>query len=254
MIRDSFKVQKIFIILFLLIIIVQTAPIIASPPATDVENNTTLKTQNNGKTMGQKLKATGLTGLALLAISIFSLSFALERFYNLRRNKIVPSGLVEKVSKFWQEGQFEKIKTICEKNKSTLGRVIQTLTKHQELTNGEISTLAGDLSSRELKMHLHRAYPLAIAATISPLLGLFGTVYGMIGAFDAVAQAHEMGDPSIMAESISFALMTTAIGLVIAVPSLAAYHYFRTRINILALTLEEKVNELILEWFMKKEK
>ena len=142
---------------------------------------------------------------------------------------------------------------MCEKHKSTLGRVIQALTKHRDLVNGEISTLASDISSRELKLHLHKAYPLAVAATISPLLGLFGTVYGMIGAFDAVAQAHEMGDPSIMAESISFALMTTAIGLIIAVPSLAAYHYFRTRINIFALTLEEEVNELILNLFMKKE-
>ena len=250
--RLSPKIRKILIMLFVLFIFVQIVPVTASPPGAD-ENNPAMESRNNGQTMGQKLKATGLTGLALLVISIFSLSYAFERLVNLRRHKIVPLQLTTTVQKLWREGKFEEIDAACEKNKSTLGRVIQALTKHRDLKNGEISTLASDISSRELKLHLHRAYPLAVAATISPLLGLFGTVYGMIGAFDAVARAHEMGDPSIMAESFSFALMTTAIGLIIAVPSLAAYHYFRTRINIFALTLEEEVNELILNLFMKKE-
>ncbi|MBN2414178.1 MotA/TolQ/ExbB proton channel family protein [candidate division KSB1 bacterium] len=244
--------RTVLIILFLSFLILQIIPVSASTPGDDF-NNPAMNDQTKTQTMGQKLKATGLTGLALLAISIFSLSYALERFINIRRHKIVPLGLTSTVQKLWSEGKYDEIDNECEKNKSTLGRVIQTLTKHRDLKNGEISTLASDISSRELKLHLHRAYPLAVAATISPLLGLFGTVYGMIGAFDAVAQAHEMGDPSIMAESISFALMTTAIGLVIAVPSLAAYHYFRTRINIFALILEEEVNELILNLFMKKE-
>jgi biopolymer transport protein ExbB len=79
-----------------------------------------------------------------------------------------------------------------------------------------------------------------------------GTVFGMIGAFDAVAHAKTMGDPSIMAESISFALMTTAMGLVIAVPTLAAYHYFRIRTNMLALTLEDSVTDILNDWFPKK--
>ncbi len=244
--------RVVLVMLFLSLFIFSTFPVFASTPGSD-SNQSVKNTQTSAQTMGQKLKATGLTGLVLLAISIFSLSCALERFMNIRRHKIVPMGLTSTVQKLWSEGKYDKIDNECEKNKSTLGRVIQALTKHRDLKNGEIATLAGDISSRELKLHLHRAYPLAVAATISPLLGLFGTVYGMIGAFDAVARAHEMGDPSIMAESISFALMTTAIGLVIAVPSLAAYHYFRTRVNIFALILEEEINELVLNLFMKKE-
>ena len=100
-----------------------------------------------------------------------------------------------------------------------------------------------------MRVHLQRAYPLAVIATVSPLLGLFGTVYGMIGAFESVALAGKMGDPSIMAGDISFALITTALGLIIAVPALIAYHYFRVRTNIYGLTLEEQTNHLLIRWF-----
>ncbi|HBR95694.1 MAG TPA: biopolymer transporter ExbB, partial [Opitutae bacterium] len=103
--------------------------------------------------------------------------------------------------------------------------------------------------SREMRLHLQRAYPLAVVATISPLLGLFGTVYGMIGAFESVALAGEMGDPSIMAADIAYALITTAIGLVIAVPALSAYHFFRIRTNMLALGLEGQLSHVISRWF-----
>lgn len=123
------------------------------------------------------------------------------------------------------------------------------LADHKDAAHSDVSTLAGDLASRKMRYHLQRAYPLAVVATISPLLGLFGTVYGMIGAFESVALAGEMGDPSIMAGDISFALITTALGLVIAVPALTAYHFFRIRTNMLALGLEEQMSHLVSRWF-----
>lgn len=136
-----------------------------------------------------------------------------------------------------------------ESSSSVLGQVIVALADHKDAAHSDVSTLAGDLASRKMRYHLQRAYPLAVVATISPLLGLFGTVYGMIGAFESVALAGEMGDPSIMAGDISFALITTALGLVIAVPALTAYHFFRIRTNMLALGLEEQMSHLVSRWF-----
>ncbi|OVE76412.1 hypothetical protein BVX97_01100, partial [bacterium E08(2017)] len=86
----------------------------------------------------------------------------------------------------------------------------------------------------------------------SPLLGLFGTVIGMIGAFDVVASAGEMGNASLMAGDIAKALVTTAGGLVVAMPMLGAYHLFRTRTQSLAILLEEDMAELFSAWFLKK--
>lgn len=197
----------------------------------------------------EKLRGSGKTGLALLGFSLLGFSVAFERMFNLRRVNIVPEGVSDRADKLWQSGDVEGVKKLAAQHPSALGRVIAAIADHRDALHSDVSMLAGDVASREMRYHLQRAYPLAVVATISPLLGLFGTVYGMIGAFESVALAGEMGDPSIMAGDISFALMTTALGLVIAVPTLALYHFFRIRTNLLALGLEEQCSHLISRWF-----
>ncbi len=196
-----------------------------------------------------KLRQSGKTGLALLIISIVGFSFAFERFYNLRRKNVVPAGLTGAAEKLWAAGDFDGLKALAQSRPSTMSRVIGKLVDHRDASHADASGIASDIASREMRINLQRAYPLAVVATISLLLGLFGTVYGMMGAFESVALAGKMGDPSIMAGDIAFALVTTAMGLVIAVPALACYHFFRIKTNILALALEEQVNHLIIRWF-----
>ncbi len=165
----------------------------------------------------------------------------------------MPNGLATSAQNLWTAAEFDKLIEQCGKQNSTFGRIIKTLVKNRHCTTADLSMMAGDISSREMKIQMQRAYPLAVVATISPLIGLMGTVIGMIGAFDAVAHANTMGDPSIMAESISYALVTTAMGLIIAVPALALYHFFRIRTTSFALLLEEQVNDIINDWFMNGE-
>jgi biopolymer transport protein ExbB len=100
-------------------------------------------------------------------------------------------------------------------------------------------------------MHHLFSYPLAAIATLAPLLGLFGTVVGMIEAFELVALAGNMGDPSILSGSISKALVTTEFGLIVAMPSIFFFGYFRMRTNMLAHLLEEEASVLTNEWLMK---
>jgi len=196
-----------------------------------------------------KVKETGMTGMVLVLISVVGFSFAFERLCNLRKANIVPVGFASECDKLWKAGDLEGIKRLSKERPSTLARVVTLLADHKEGSHTDVANLAGDVASREMRVHLQRAYPLAVVATVSPLLGLFGTVYGMIGAFESVALAGKMGDPSIMAGDISFALITTALGLVIAVPALIAYHFFRVRSNILGFALEEQVNHLLIRWF-----
>jgi biopolymer transport protein ExbB len=197
----------------------------------------------------EKLKESGKTGLALFIISIAGFSFAFERLFNLRKSGIVPAGLANNALALWKDNKFDELENLATSSKSVLGKVIVEIVNNRQAHLSEVSTMAGDIASREMRLHLQRAYPLAVVATISPLLGLFGTVYGMIGAFESVALAGEMGDPSIMAADIAFALMTTALGLVIAVPALTCYHFFRIRTNLLALGLEEQASHLLGRWF-----
>jgi biopolymer transport protein ExbB len=194
----------------------------------------------------------GLTMVFLLALSVAAVTFTLERLFNLRRSAIYPDGLTQKAQELWSKGDFEQLNKVCEANPSTLSTTIQAFIRHRRCSAPELSTLAGDLAGRDLRAHLQRAYPLAVVATLAPLLGLLGTVIGMIESFEVVAIAGSLGDASLLASGISKALVTTALGLIVAVPALGLYHFFKSRTNTMAMGLEGEVNELLTSWFMEK--
>ncbi len=199
-----------------------------------------------------KMRAGGQTMWALLALSVVGVMFALERIFMLRRGRIVPRGLAEQADRLWRQGKQDQLLALCRRNKSTLARVLAFVAEHRTAPVADISTAAGDIASRELRRHLLRAYPLAIVATLAPLLGLLGTVIGMIDAFDTVVMVG-MGDATALAGGISKALITTMAGLTIAIPALFAYHLFKSRTSLFGVMLEEEVTELISAWRMGKE-
>jgi biopolymer transport protein ExbB len=196
----------------------------------------------------KKLKTTGKTGIFLMLLSVLGLAFILERVFCLRRNSIVPTGLAAQADRLWKTGDLAKLSQICQQSNSTLGRVIAAIVRHRQAGPSEVSTIAGDIASRELRRQQQKAYPIAVIATLAPLLGLLGTMIGMIGAFATVAAVGSMGDPSVLADDISKALLTTAWGLILAIPALAAYHFFKSRTNGLAMELEEQASTLISHW------
>ncbi len=162
---------------------------------------------------------------------------------------IAPEGLGDKADELWRAGKWDELQTLSEKSKSTLARIIGLIVDHRHSSMADVSLMAGDMASRDLRRHVQKAYPLAVVATVSPLLGLLGTVIGMIGAFDKVSAAGSLGDASLLGGDISKALITTAAGLTIAVPALILYHYFKSRTNLFALMLEDEVGELIRVWY-----
>lgn len=194
----------------------------------------------------------GRTMWFILALSIMGLAFSLERIVRLRRKAIVPKGLGEKVNALWQEKKYDEIKALCARHPSAMGRIITFIVKHRTAPVTDLVALVGDLGSREMEPHFRRVYPLAVVATLAPLLGLYGTVAGMIGAFQDFRLLGETGDPSIFAGNISLAMITTAAGLIVAMPSLAAYHFFRSLANRYRDDLEAEVGELLTEWKLEK--
>ncbi len=201
-----------------------------------------------GAELVAKVRAAGWIGYLLLAMSVMGVGFAVERLVNLRRRHLTPAGLADRVLGELVAGRPGEAEAACRQQPSTLGRTLGTVVRHRDFGYTDLSTIAGDIGIREVRQHLQRAYPMAIVATLSPLLGLLGTVIGMIESFEAVALAGSMGDPSVMASSISFALITTAMGLIIAAPNLALYHIFRVRTNNFAAVLDEQVSEVLSAW------
>jgi biopolymer transport protein ExbB len=233
-----------------------TAP---ATPAAEPEKPKSLTIVVGGKTkevdtweyLLSKWEAGGNTMWFILAMSILALAFFLERLVRLRRGTIAPKGLARRADALWQQGDYDGIVRLCQSRPSTLSRIISYIIKHRDNPVGDIHNGCGDIASREMKVHKQFAYPMAIAATISPLLGLYGTIIGMIGAFEKVAVFAGTGDPSHLAEDISLALITTAGGLLVAMPALFLWHMTKVRTDVLATVLEEETNDLISSWKMK---
>ncbi len=202
-----------------------------------------------GQAFVLKLRQGGLTMVFLLLASVAGVGYTIERLVCLRSGVIAPEGLGDKADELWRAGKWDELQALSEKSKSTLARIIGLIVDHRHSSMADVSLMAGDMASRDLRRHVQKAYPLAVVATVSPLLGLLGTVIGMIGAFDKVSAAGSLGDASLLGGDISKALITTAAGLTIAVPALILYHYFKSRTNLFALMLEDEVGELIRVWY-----
>ena len=144
----------------------------------------------------------------------------------------------------------------CDKYPSTLANSLRFIFEHVKAGREAVSQTAGDMAARDIRTHLARIYPLSVIASLAPLIGLLGTVVGMIEAFGLVALYGDEGGASILSDSISKALITTAAGLIIAAPAIALYFIIKNRIMRMASLVEVKVEEVITKLYLdnKEEK
>ncbi|WP_157275374.1 MotA/TolQ/ExbB proton channel family protein [Pelomonas sp. Root1444] len=192
----------------------------------------------------------GAAVLVTLGLSILFLAVTIERFLHLRARAVVPSGLVARIEPLWTAHRFAEIDKLLAEDGSTLARVVAWLVAHRHQPYEVVSSAAGDMASMELRQHQQKAYALAIVATVAPIVGLLGTVVGMIEAFHVIAYAEGMGNPALLAGGISKALVNTAAGLTVALPALGMHHYFKHCLATLGLALEREINALINQRFL----
>jgi biopolymer transport protein ExbB len=202
---------------------------------------------------GKKLKEGGTTALVQLAVSIFGAIFVFERFFNLRRNKFIPAGLATRARQLWRAGDFAQLEQLENTTPCTLSRAISWVARHRHASYGDVSMGALDIIGQEIEVSHQRAYPLGVVATLEPLLGLLGMILGMIETFEVVALAGALGNPAQLAGGISEALITTGLGLAVAIPFLALFHYFKSRTNMFGSRLEKEMTGLLSEWFLSRE-
>ncbi|GHC09340.1 MotA/TolQ/ExbB proton channel family protein [Cerasicoccus arenae] len=190
----------------------------------------------------------GATSIALLVVGFIGLIFFIERLIVLRAGNFISAKLERDIKKYAQASDFEGISRISQKSKSVLGDIGQYVATHTHIPFEILSFGVTDMIGRTVSRQHQRTYPLAVVATISPLLGLLGTIIGMIESFQKVALMGDTGDASVLADSIGKALITTAMGLMIAIPALASYHFFKSRVNSYGIRLEECVDVLMSPW------
>ncbi len=198
-----------------------------------------------------QLAGGGIGVVVIAALSLLMVAVALERFAHFRKSRITPAGLVESMLPLWQSKHYTLMQQVLQKSDSTLARVISYLITQRGQDARTLGEGAADLASLELRTHQQKAYPLAVVATVAPIVGLLGTVIGMIEAFHVIAFSGAMGDPALLAGGISKALINTAAGLSVALPALGLHHYFKNRQLMFGLSLERHIHALIQEWFLQ---
>lgn len=180
----------------------------------------------------------------ILLCSTLALAIIIERFWSLRRSQVVPSGLDAKVEE-WADQQELNAEHIEQLRKgSPLGRVLAAALLNRSRSRDVIKEAVED-TGRHVVHELERFLnTLGTIAGISPLLGLLGTVIGMIRVFSAI-MLYGVGNANELAGGISEALITTAAGLTVAIPSYFFFRYFKGRVQEYVVTMEEKAISLI---------
>ncbi|WP_374404162.1 MotA/TolQ/ExbB proton channel family protein [Niveibacterium sp.] len=189
------------------------------------------------------IQAAGWPIYFLIVASVIALALILERVVALRRSKIVPVGLVDKIIGDLRQGGISDELVLRVANHSPLGRVLAAGLKNAKASRDvmkESIEEAGAAVAHELGRFLTT---LGTISTVTPLMGLFGTVIGMIEIFGSTSPGGT--NPQQLAHGISVALYNTGFGLIIAIPSLIAYRHFRAQVDDFVVEMEQQAIKLV---------
>lgn len=191
--------------------------------------------------MFEILKDGGLLMLPIIACSIFALGIIVERFLNLREDKILPENDAKELYLMVQRREINERRVSEIADASPLGSIMMTGLMHSNKPRHilkEHMEETGRFVAHSMERYLNA---LGTIAAITPLLGLLGTVIGMIEVFSVIT-ANGAGNSELLAGGISKALITTATGIAVAVPSLFFHRYFRARVDALTVSLEQEAS------------
>jgi biopolymer transport protein ExbB len=186
---------------------------------------------------------------AILAASVVGLFFVFERLYTNQRARVLPRVFVDKIRALVAKGKVAEAQLLCEENGSSIALMIAAAlrTAKRERSRAAIKESVEEVGNREVS-HLDKNVEIVgTMASISPLLGLLGTVVGMIQVFQRFVGAYASGraTPDVFAEGIWTALITTAFGLMVAIPLLVLYKFLQGRNDRLVVEMEEDAMAIV---------
>lgn len=203
--------------------------------------------------MLELLKAGGWLMVPILICSVIAFSIIVERIWTLQKKKVAPNNLVLKVWHWEKNGTLDKQRINSLAAESPLGKILAAglLNRHHKR---EIMKESIEEAGRHVVHEMERFLTsLGTIASITPLLGLLGTVIGMIKVF-AVITTQGLGDTTVLSAGISEALITTAAGLAVAIPTLMMYRYLQGHIDSLIVMMEQEAIKMVEVMHGEREK
>lgn len=181
----------------------------------------------------------GYTMHVILACSVLSVAIILERLINLRKGKIISTAFIEEIKRFWYRRDTQRAMQACKEYDISLSRVLRAGLARFNFGIDAVEKAIETAGQHEAAVMKQNLMLLGFLANIAPMLGLLGTVLGLTRSFDAIASFGMAGNPGFVAAGVSEALITTVFGLLVGIPTLAAYYYFKRKVEVRVLEMEE---------------
>ncbi len=180
----------------------------------------------------------------LVVTSVVALTFIVERALALRWNKIIPTPVRQAVGSYHSPADLPGLQRACEQNPSACGRIVLFATQHVEWSRNENAELIETRARHEVSQLERGLVVLEIIVGIAPLMGLVGTIYGLIQLFGTMNSPGSV-DSARFAQGISLALNATLLGLLIAIPALVAWSFYSKRVENLTVEMETLCDEFL---------
>ena len=194
--------------------------------------------------MVEIVKSGGYLMAPIILCAILAMGIVLERFWTLRQKRVIPQDLTSQVWSWVKNDQLDQRQIQTLYQGSPLGQILAAGLINRNRARAVLKDSIEDTGRHvvhELERYLET---LGTVAAVTPLLGLLGTVIGMVKVFTAIT-THGVGNPTVLAGGIAEALITTAAGLTVAIPALIAYRYYRTRVDKLVVDMEKEAIKLV---------
>lgn len=221
----------------------------AQAPASDLPAGTGNAAGAAEKSVLDLLQRGGPVMYPLYACSILALAFWIERLVSLRLKKVIPSGIMLKIKEASGSGDPAARRRLLDEiqaSESPMGRIVKAGLRKMDRPALELEKAIEDAGLKEAARLQRNNKVFSSVATIAPLLGLLGTVTGFMRSFMVVAASSEaLGKAEMLATGIYEALVTTAVGLVIAIPAMALYFYYQDRVDKIIGNIDEAAEELL---------
>jgi biopolymer transport protein ExbB len=200
----------------------------------------------------QLIERGGVIFVVILVLSVVAVAIIVERLLYFRKNRGDEDTIMRRLETTLAKGNFDEALAICESTPSPITNLMRVGIEHRDYSREVIKMAISDAANMEIPRMERFLSSLGTIAHVTPLLGLLGTVTGNIQAFGVLGETGiGGGDPAVLAQRISEALLTTAAGIIVSVPAIAFYNYLVSRVNHSIIRLENRVNELVL--YLKKE-
>lgn len=183
----------------------------------------------------------------IIAGSVVALALFLERMWSFRRERVIPPSFRGRIRSLVRDGKLSEAEVLCQENRSSLANIVVAALRAADRPRREIKEMVTDVGRREVTILERYVDFLGTIAAVEPLMGLLGTVTGLIRAFQRVEALAAKGggvNPGALAAGIWEALITTAAGLIVAIPAYLGYRFLQARVSGLVVEMEEDSLEL----------